>query len=113
MNNDGYESYEDWYDNGPGSESFKRKIAQSNLEFHKRSPFPIMIPTKKIRTKKNGKNILEMVNALEKVIKATPDPNDSPKMIKHEAKVEADRGLLLELVKSSRRLLRYVEEFEK
>jgi len=26
MSNDQYESYEDWYDNGPGSEAFKRKM---------------------------------------------------------------------------------------
>jgi hypothetical protein len=25
-----YESYEDWYDNGPGSESFKRSLTKSN-----------------------------------------------------------------------------------
>ena len=27
---DGYNDYWDWYDNGPGSESFKRKIRESD-----------------------------------------------------------------------------------
>ncbi len=30
-----YESYEDWYDNGPGSEAFNRDLAKSELEYHK------------------------------------------------------------------------------
>ncbi len=29
-----YESYEDWYDNGPGSENFKRKVLESEREFY-------------------------------------------------------------------------------
>ena len=33
---DGYESYGHWYDEGPGSESFKRKIRESA----KKSPVP-------------------------------------------------------------------------
>jgi type II restriction/modification system DNA methylase subunit YeeA len=28
-----YESYEDWYDNGPGSEKFKREVEESRREF--------------------------------------------------------------------------------
>ena len=32
-----YDSYADWYDHGPGSESFKRSIAQDTLKFHKGS----------------------------------------------------------------------------
>jgi len=108
-----YESYGDWYDNGPGSENFKRKIEQSELEYIKHRKIPMVIGKKRIRTKKNGKNILEMTDAVDKLIKATPDPNDSPKMIRYEALVEVPRYLLMELVKSSRRLRRYVEELEK
>lgn len=29
-----YDSYEDWYDNGPGSESFARKIREGQEKFH-------------------------------------------------------------------------------
>ena len=108
-----YDSYEDWYDNGPGSENFKREIAKSELEYIKHRKIPMVIGKKRIRTKKNGKNILEMADAVDKLIKATPDPNDSPKMIKHHATVDVPRYLLMELVKSSRRLKRYVEELEK
>ena len=113
MSNEEYESYGDWYDNGPGSENFKRQIRQSNLEFLKKSPFPMLIGQKRLKTKKNGKNILEMADALDRRIKATPNPDDSPKMIKHNPTVEVPRYLLDELVKSSRRLLRYVKELEK
>ena len=28
MGNDGYSDYWDWYDNGPGSESWKRKLRE-------------------------------------------------------------------------------------
>lgn len=110
----GSKGYDDWYDKGPGSESFKRAIERSNFEFLKSNvDFPMTIPPKKIKRKKNGKNILEMAEAVDRRIKATPDPNDSPKMIKYDAKVEVPRYLLVEFVKSSRRLLRYVEELEK
>ena len=30
-----YESYEDWYDNGPGSERFKREMRESARNFYK------------------------------------------------------------------------------
>lgn len=30
-----YKSYEDFYDNGPGSEAFKRSVAQDTLRFHR------------------------------------------------------------------------------
>ncbi len=36
-----YENYGDWYDNGPGSESFKRKLYE---EFAKIKPIPINVP---------------------------------------------------------------------
>ena len=29
------DSYEDWYDNGPGSESFKRKIREREQQYYK------------------------------------------------------------------------------
>jgi hypothetical protein len=31
----GYKNYDDWYDNGPGSESFKREIRKSSNDFWK------------------------------------------------------------------------------
>ena len=35
-----YESYEDWYDNGPGSENFKRSIRESEIEFKRQHAIP-------------------------------------------------------------------------
>ena len=107
-----YESYEDWYDNGPGSENFKRQIRQSELEFAKNSTFfPFNPLGKRIRHKKNGKNITEMADALDRLIKANPD--EYTKMIKYTPMIEVPMNLLKELVKSSRRIRRYVEELEK
>lgn len=31
----GYENYEDWYDNGPGSEAFKERTARDLREYRK------------------------------------------------------------------------------
>ncbi len=41
MSNESYESYEDFYDNGPGSENFKRKLARhakTNEDNRKKHP---------------------------------------------------------------------------
>ncbi len=36
-----YDSYADWYDNGPGSEAFKREVRGSNLKHFPNLPgFP-------------------------------------------------------------------------
>jgi formiminotetrahydrofolate cyclodeaminase len=32
-----YEKFIDWYDNGPGSETFKRKVHRSNMEYQVRA----------------------------------------------------------------------------
>ncbi len=99
-----YESYEDWYDNGPGSENFKRKIRQSEINFLKNTPFPLPIGQKRIKHKKNGKNLSEPLDALQDKLKAN---------VKLSPSILISKGLLEEVVKQGRRLLRYVEELEK
>ncbi len=95
----------DWYDEGPGSEKFKREIRQGNLEFMKKSTFfPWSPGQKRIKTKKNGKNLGEMIEA----ISAELDAN-----VKLSPSILINKGLLEEAVKAGRRLLRYVEELEK
>lgn len=99
-----YESYGDWYDKGPGSESFKREIAKSELEFNKNRLAPMTIPPKKIKTKKNGKNLGEVLDAIDFALKANVKMNPS---------ILISKGSLEEAVRQGRRLLRYVEELEK
>ena len=99
-----YNSYEDWYDNGPGSESFKREIMQSKLEFNKNRLSPMTIPPKKIKKKKNGKALVEVLDSIEKILKAD---------VKLTSHTMTSKGLLEEAVRQGRRLLRYVEELEK
>lgn len=104
-----YESYDDWYDNGPGSENFKRKILQGNAEFMKKNiNFPLSIGQKRIRHKKNGKNILEMANALDRIMRSSPTKYGEKEFVDG-----IPQNLMKEFIKSSRRLLRYVEELEK
>jgi hypothetical protein len=94
-----HDSYEDWFDNGPGSEKFKREIRESELEFlKKRMFFPLSPLSKKIKHKKNGKNVCEMLDAIDRRLK--------------ENNEEIPKGLLEETVKIGRRLLRYVGELE-
>ena len=101
----GYDSYGDWYDNGPGSENFKREIRKGNLEFIKNHTNPLLsIGQKRLKTKKNGKNLVEMTEAMAWRLK--DDVKLSPFVL-------MPKGLLEEAVKASRRLLRYVEELEK
>ena len=45
-----YESYDDWYDNGPGSERFKRKLRESEREFH--SQYEVVIGFRKKKKEK-------------------------------------------------------------
>jgi hypothetical protein len=97
---------EDWYDNGSGSENFKRQIAAGELEFLKNQPLPAFLAPlckKKIKTKKNGKNLNELIEALSEHLDA--DHKLSPY-------AHIPKGLLEEIVRSGRRLLRYVGELE-
>ena len=106
MNNDGYDSYEDWYDHGPGSESFKREIAQSNLEHIKNQKFPLVVGKPKTmskKTKNSRRALTEQIEALNRHLKA------NVKMIPH---ININKGLLEEIVKHSRRILKYVEGIE-
>ena len=95
----------DWYDEGPGSEKFKREIRQSNLEFMKKNTFfPFNPVGKRIKHKKNGKNLTEMIEAISAELDANTKLSPS---------ILISKGLLDEAVKAGRRLLRYVEELEK
>ena len=57
-----------------------------------------------LKTKKNGKNVIELLDSLNKHLKA--DRKLSPT-------ARIPKGLLEEIVREGRRLHRYVEELEK
>lgn len=101
-----YDSYEDWYDHGPGSESFNR-ACRSNpmMRLNDGVLTTVVEPTKnkKIKTKKNGKNVIVLLDSLNEHLKA--DHKLSPT-------AHISKGLLEEIVREGRRLHRYVEELE-
>jgi hypothetical protein len=102
-----YEGYDDWYDHGPGSESFKRACRSNPMMSMDEGGVlsTVVEPTKnkRIKTKKNGKNIMELLGALNRHLKA--DHKLSPT-------AHIPKGLLEEIVREGRRLYRYVEELE-
>jgi hypothetical protein len=111
MSKDGYDSYEDWYDNGPGSESFKREMMRSiapvPLSIEKKiiSKKPLSLEKKSMSKKvKNSKRALsEQIEALGNILHAN---------VKLSPHIMINKGLLEEIVKNSRRILRYVEGLE-
>jgi len=101
-----YESYGDWYDNGPGSEAFNRSIRQGELERIKKNPFPPVLgqPKKLSKKQKSSRHVLtEQIEALNKHLKAN---------VKLSPNILINKGLLEEIVKHSRRLLKYLEGLE-
>jgi hypothetical protein len=102
MSDNSIESYEDWYDNGPGSEKFKRELHENNVK----TPFLLKV----LNNKKMSKKVKNSNRALSEQIKALARQLDAnSKLFPH---ISINKGLLEEIVKNGKRVSKYVEELE-
>lgn len=100
--NENPESYEDWYDNGPGSEAFKRSIRGNNVK----TPLFLKVLNNKKMSKKiknSNKAFFEQIKALERQLDAN---------VKLSPHININKGLLEEIVKNGKRISKYVGELE-